>query len=164
MSNFSKIINVCRSNRFLVLFNATLFLFSLCVKILSDWTLFSSAHNDPMASDVIAPSPWTIFGCKNGNDIDFFVSINEISAKIQFTCFRFTFVYWGKRWWLSWEGISYSQQCIVHAYGCIVKFTIVCLFPQYWDDHPAIMAVGVVDANSEAVFQTLMSLGQSRSE
>jgi hypothetical protein len=31
-----------------------------------DWTLFSSAHNDPMASDVIAPSPWSIFGCKNG--------------------------------------------------------------------------------------------------
>jgi hypothetical protein len=76
-----------------VLFNATLILFSLCVKILSDWTLFSSAHNDPMASDVIAPSPWTIFGCKNGNDINFFVSINEISAKIQFTCCRVTFVY-----------------------------------------------------------------------
>jgi hypothetical protein len=35
---------------------------------------------------------------------------------------------------------------------------------KYWDDHPAIMAVGVVDANSEAVFQTVMSLGQSRSE
>lgn len=46
----------------------------------------------------------------------------------------------------------------------VLLFTIVCLFPQYWDDHPAIMAVGVVDANSEAVFQTLMSLGQSRSE
>ncbi|VAH04363.1 unnamed protein product [Triticum turgidum subsp. durum] len=35
---------------------------------------------------------------------------------------------------------------------------------KYWDDHPAIMAVGVVDANSEDIFQTLMSLGQSRSE
>ncbi|CAI9770817.1 unnamed protein product [Fraxinus pennsylvanica] len=33
-----------------------------------------------------------------------------------------------------------------------------------WDDHPAIMAVGVVDGTSEAIFQTLMSLGTSRSE
>ncbi|KAK4760588.1 hypothetical protein SAY87_005481 [Trapa incisa] len=33
-----------------------------------------------------------------------------------------------------------------------------------WDDHPAIMAVGVVDGTSEAIFQTLMSLGVSRSE
>ncbi|GJN20874.1 hypothetical protein PR202_gb08307 [Eleusine coracana subsp. coracana] len=82
---------------------------------LSDWTLFSSSHNDPMASDVIAPSPWTIFGCKNG--LRLFTEANDGG-------------YRGK----------------------------------YWDDHPAIMAVGVVDANSEAVFQTLMSLGQSRSE
>ncbi|KAJ0970491.1 hypothetical protein J5N97_023368 [Dioscorea zingiberensis] len=33
-----------------------------------------------------------------------------------------------------------------------------------WDDHPALMAVGVVDATSEAIFQTVMSLGPSRSE
>ncbi|MFQ6627343.1 hypothetical protein Gotur_004561 [Gossypium turneri] len=33
-----------------------------------------------------------------------------------------------------------------------------------WDDHPAIMAVGVVDETSEAIFQTLMSLGPSRSQ
>uniref|UniRef100_M1C950 Pleckstrin homology (PH) domain-containing protein / lipid-binding START domain-containing protein n=1 Tax=Solanum tuberosum TaxID=4113 RepID=M1C950_SOLTU len=33
-----------------------------------------------------------------------------------------------------------------------------------WNDHPAIMAVGVVDGTSEAIFQTLMSLGPSRSE
>ncbi|THG13431.1 hypothetical protein TEA_020968 [Camellia sinensis var. sinensis] len=33
-----------------------------------------------------------------------------------------------------------------------------------WDDHPAIMAVGVVDGTSEAIFKTLMSLGPSRSE
>ncbi|XP_073111374.1 protein ENHANCED DISEASE RESISTANCE 2-like isoform X4 [Elaeis guineensis] len=33
-----------------------------------------------------------------------------------------------------------------------------------WDDHPAIMAVGVVDATSEAIFRTVMSLGPSRSE
>ncbi|CAN1171878.1 Protein ENHANCED DISEASE RESISTANCE 2 [Linum perenne] len=33
-----------------------------------------------------------------------------------------------------------------------------------WDDHPAIMAVGVVDGASESIFQTLMSLGPTRSE
>ncbi|KAB1226253.1 Protein ENHANCED DISEASE RESISTANCE 2 [Morella rubra] len=33
-----------------------------------------------------------------------------------------------------------------------------------WDDPPAIMAVGVVDGSSEAIFRTLMSLGASRSE
>ncbi|KAG8088707.1 hypothetical protein GUJ93_ZPchr0010g7698 [Zizania palustris] len=80
-----------------------------------DWTVFSSVHNDPMASDVIAPSPWTIFGCKNGLRL-------FTEAK---------------------DGDSDGK---------------------FWDDHPAIMAVGVVDANSEAVFQTVMSLGQSRSE
>jgi hypothetical protein len=80
-----------------------------------DWTVFSSVHNDPMASDVIAPSPWTIFGCKNG--LRLFTEAKDGGS----------------------EG-------------------------KYWDDHPAIMAVGVVDANSEAVFQTVMSLGQSRSE
>ncbi|KAI4384405.1 hypothetical protein MLD38_002569 [Melastoma candidum] len=34
----------------------------------------------------------------------------------------------------------------------------------HWDDHPAIMAVGVIDGTSAAIFQTLMSLGPSRSE
>ncbi|XP_047317928.1 protein ENHANCED DISEASE RESISTANCE 2 isoform X2 [Impatiens glandulifera] len=33
-----------------------------------------------------------------------------------------------------------------------------------WNDHPAIMAIGVVNGTSEAVFQTLMSLGVSRTE
>ncbi|CAA3014807.1 ENHANCED DISEASE RESISTANCE 2-like [Olea europaea subsp. europaea] len=33
-----------------------------------------------------------------------------------------------------------------------------------WDDHPAIMAVGVIDGTPEAVFSTLMSLGPSRTE
>ncbi|KAL5224761.1 hypothetical protein ABZP36_011400 [Zizania latifolia] len=80
-----------------------------------DWTAFFSAHNDPMASDVIAPSPWTIFGIKNGLRL-------FTEAK---------------------DGDSDRK---------------------YWDDHPAIMAVGVVDANSEVVFQAVMSLGQSRSE
>ncbi|XP_066167752.1 uncharacterized protein [Oryza sativa Japonica Group] len=45
------------------------------------WTVFSSVHNDPMASDVIAPSPWTIFDCKNG-----------------------------KRWWFRGEGNSCMKQ------------------------------------------------------
>ncbi|OAY64265.1 Protein ENHANCED DISEASE RESISTANCE 2-like [Ananas comosus] len=80
-----------------------------------DWTVFSGAHPDLMASDVIAPSPWTIFGCKNGLRL-----FKE--AK---------------------DGDFYGQ---------------------HWDDHPAIMAVGVVDATSEAIFRTVMSLGQSRSE
>lgn len=34
----------------------------------------------------------------------------------------------------------------------------------HWGDHPAIMAVGVVDGSSEAIFHTLMSLDRSRSE
>lgn len=32
-----------------------------------DWTLCSFTHSDPV-TDVIAPSPWTIFGCQNGKD------------------------------------------------------------------------------------------------
>ncbi|XLS78770.1 hypothetical protein HN51_062995, partial [Arachis hypogaea] len=32
-----------------------------------------------------------------------------------------------------------------------------------WDDHLAIMAVGVVDGSFEAIFQTLMSVCPSRS-
>ncbi|XP_027340176.1 protein ENHANCED DISEASE RESISTANCE 2-like [Abrus precatorius] len=72
-----------------------------------DWTLSSS--------DVIAPSPWTIFGCQNG--LRLFKEAKDRDSG-------------GKK----------------------------------WDDHPAIMAVGVVDGTSEAIFQTLMSLGPSRSE
>ncbi|XP_042512360.1 protein ENHANCED DISEASE RESISTANCE 2-like isoform X2 [Macadamia integrifolia] len=33
-----------------------------------------------------------------------------------------------------------------------------------WDDHPATMAVGVIDGTSEAIFRTVLSLGPSRSE
>ncbi|XP_072960754.1 protein ENHANCED DISEASE RESISTANCE 2-like isoform X2 [Typha angustifolia] len=80
-----------------------------------DWTVFSSGHTDPMASDVIAPSPWTIFGCKNG--LRLFKEAKD------------------------------GDFCQKH-----------------WDDHPAIMAVGVVDATSEAIFRTVMSFGRSRSE
>ncbi|KAI5444426.1 hypothetical protein KIW84_012886 [Lathyrus oleraceus] len=72
-----------------------------------DWTLSSS--------DVIAPSPWTIFGCQNGLRLFKEAKDRDSGGK--------------KR-----------------------------------DDHPAIMAVGVVDGTSEAIFQTLMALGPSRSE
>ncbi|WCJ41008.1 hypothetical protein M5689_021900 [Euphorbia peplus] len=79
-----------------------------------DWTLCSVTNTDPV-TDVIAPSPWTIFGCQNG--LRLFKEAKDRN--------------------------SHAKQ---------------------WDDHPAIMAVGVVDGSSEAIFQTLMSLGPSRSE
>ncbi|EEF32446.1 conserved hypothetical protein [Ricinus communis] len=78
-----------------------------------DWTLCSLTHSDPV-TDVIAPSPWTIFGCQNG--LRLFKEAKDRDSHVK------------------------------------------------WDDHPAIMAVGVVDGTSEAIFQTLMSLGPSRSE
>lgn len=31
-----------------------------------DWTSAATMHVDAMTSDVIAPSPWKIFGCQNG--------------------------------------------------------------------------------------------------
>ncbi|XP_019232033.1 PREDICTED: protein ENHANCED DISEASE RESISTANCE 2-like [Nicotiana attenuata] len=79
-----------------------------------DWTVCSSSVTDAMTSDVVAPSPWTIFGCQNGLRLFKEAKDRESLGK--------------------------------------------------WDDHPAIMAVGVVDGTSEAIFQTLMSLGPSRSE
>ncbi|KAE8670488.1 Pleckstrin (PH) and lipid-binding START domains-containing protein isoform 2 [Hibiscus syriacus] len=79
-----------------------------------DWTLYSSTKTDRVTADVVAPSPWTIFGCQNG--LRLFKEAKDRDSH-------------GK-----------------------------------WDDHPAIMAVGVVDGTSEAIFQTLMSLGPSRSE
>ncbi|KAF7811807.1 protein ENHANCED DISEASE RESISTANCE 2-like [Senna tora] len=35
---------------------------------------------------------------------------------------------------------------------------------RHWGDHPAIMAVGVINGTSEAIFHTLMSFGPTRSE
>ena len=32
-----------------------------------DWTFSSIVHTEGTTSDVIAPSPWKIFGCQNGN-------------------------------------------------------------------------------------------------
>ncbi|KAH7854579.1 hypothetical protein Vadar_015552 [Vaccinium darrowii] len=78
-------------------------------------TSASCKHMYAMTSDVIAPSPWKIFGCQNG--LRLFKEAKERDS--------------GGR---------------------------------HWDDHPAIMAVGVVDGTSESVFRTLMSLGPSRSE
>ncbi|XP_038706154.1 protein ENHANCED DISEASE RESISTANCE 2-like [Tripterygium wilfordii] len=79
-----------------------------------DWTLCSSTRIDPLTSDVVAPSRWTIFGCQNGLRLFKEAKYRDSHGK--------------------------------------------------WDDHPAIMAVGVVDGTSEAIFRTLISLGPSRSE
>ncbi|KAG9142109.1 hypothetical protein Leryth_016310 [Lithospermum erythrorhizon] len=79
-----------------------------------DWTLSPSTVSDVRTTDVIAPSPWRIFGCENGLRLFKEAKDKELHQK--------------------------------------------------WDDHPAIMAVGVVDGASEDIFQTLMSLGPSRSE
>ncbi|CAL9044726.1 unnamed protein product, partial [Musa banksii] len=80
-----------------------------------DWTVFTSVLADPMASDVIAPSPWTIVGCRNG--LRLFKEARDADSR-----------------------------------------------GMYRDDHPALMAVGVIDASSEAIFKRVMSLGSSRSE
>ncbi|KAK3005321.1 hypothetical protein RJ639_017006, partial [Escallonia herrerae] len=80
-----------------------------------DWASAASMHVDAMTSDVIAPSPWKIFGCQNG--LRLFKEANDRDSR-----------------------------------------------GRHWDDHPAIMAVGVVEGTSEAIFRTLMSLGPSRSE
>lgn len=79
-----------------------------------DWTVFPPINSDPITSDVIAPSPWTIFGCQNG--LRLFKEAKDGDMNMQ-----------------------------------------------RWND-PAIMAVGVVAASSEAIFRTIMSLGPSRSE
>ncbi|GMH07118.1 hypothetical protein Nepgr_008958 [Nepenthes gracilis] len=81
----------------------------------TDWTRCLSTQMDPILSDVVAPSPWTIFGCQNGLRL-----------------------------------FKEAKDRDFHGKG--------------WDDHPAIMAVGVVEGKSEAIFQALMSLGPSRLE
>ncbi|KAK7343852.1 hypothetical protein VNO77_12931 [Canavalia gladiata] len=75
----------------------------------------SSIFSEAMTSDVIAPSPWKIFGCQNG--LRMFKEAKD------------------------WD-----------SHG------------KHWGDHQAIMAVGVVDGTSEAIFNTLMCLDPSRSE
>ncbi|XP_063943635.1 protein ENHANCED DISEASE RESISTANCE 2-like isoform X2 [Daucus carota subsp. sativus] len=81
-----------------------------------DWISAASMHVHAMTSDVIAPSPWQIFGCQNG--LRLFKESKDRNSG-------------GRR---------------------------------RLDDPPALMAVGVVDGTSEAIFQTVMSLGSSRSE
>ncbi|XP_061347077.1 protein ENHANCED DISEASE RESISTANCE 2 [Gastrolobium bilobum] len=81
----------------------------------SDLNFQSNIYTEAMTSDVIAPSPWKIFGCQNG-----------------LRMFK--------------EGKDQDSR------------------RRHWGDHPAIMAVGVVDGTSEAIFHTLMSLDPSRSE
>ncbi|XP_050385773.1 protein ENHANCED DISEASE RESISTANCE 2-like [Argentina anserina] len=80
-----------------------------------DWTFCPLVNNEGMTNDVIAPSPWKIFGCQNG--LRLFKEAKDGDSR-----------------------------------------------ERHWDDHPAIMAVGVVDGTSEAIFRTLLSLGPSRSE
>ncbi|XP_010555822.1 PREDICTED: protein ENHANCED DISEASE RESISTANCE 2-like [Tarenaya hassleriana] len=78
-------------------------------------TNYSSVNPEVTAPDVIAPSPWKIFGCQNG--LRLFKEAKD----------------WDSR-------------------------------GRHWDDHAAIMAVGVIDGTSEEIFNTLMSLGPLRSE
>ncbi|EOA25157.1 hypothetical protein CARUB_v10018468mg [Capsella rubella] len=87
-----------------------------------DWTNYSatnysssSLNVETVAPDVIAPSPWKIFGCQNG--LRLFKEAKD----------------WDSR-------------------------------GRHWDDHAAIMAVGVIEGTSEDIFNTLMSLGPLRSE
>ncbi|XP_074586995.1 protein ENHANCED DISEASE RESISTANCE 2 isoform X2 [Curcuma longa] len=80
-----------------------------------DWTASTSMLLDPMVSDVLAPSTWTIIGCRNGLRL-------------------------------------FKEARDADAHG------------MHWDDHPALMAVGVIDAAPEDVFRKVMSLGPSRSE
>ncbi|XP_051120142.1 protein ENHANCED DISEASE RESISTANCE 2-like [Andrographis paniculata] len=84
-------------------------------KMCSTDNLTSSRRVEAMTSDVLAPSPWKIFGCKNG--LRLFKEAKDTDSN-------------GK----------------------------------YWGDHPAVMAVGIVEGTSEAVFHTLMCLGNSRME
>ncbi|WCJ19319.1 hypothetical protein M5689_001615 [Euphorbia peplus] len=76
---------------------------------------YSTLHNEAMKSDVIAPSPWKIFGCQNGLRL-------------------------------------FKEAKDSDSHG------------EHWDNHPAIMAVGVVDGTSETVSKVIMSLGPLRSE
>ncbi|KAL5069446.1 hypothetical protein RYX36_020333 [Vicia faba] len=76
----------------------------------------SCAYSEVMTTDVIAPSPWKIFGCQNG-----------LRMFKEAKC---------------WDSHGRQRR----------------------GDHPAIMAVGVVDGTSEAIFNTLMSLDPSRTE
>lgn len=80
---------------------------------LRDWTGWLSIMQP--TADVVAPSPWRIFGCENG------LRLFEEARDGEF-----------------------KSKC--------------------WGDHRAVMAVGVVDATCESIFETVMALGPSRLE
>ncbi|KAK4385900.1 protein ENHANCED DISEASE RESISTANCE 2-like [Sesamum angolense] len=109
-----------------------------------DWSSLSSWHVDAMTSDVIAPSPWKI------------LAPNMVTIDFQYF------------------DVAIDSCCSdIIAYVHILDSSGLRLFKEakdgdpngkHWDDHPAIMAIGVIDGTSEAVFHTLMSLGTSRTE
>ncbi|CAK8573166.1 unnamed protein product [Lathyrus sativus] len=82
----------------------------------SNLSFQSCAYSEVMTTDVIAPSPWKIFGCQNGL---------RMFKEAKY-----------------WDSQGRQRR----------------------DDQQAIMAVGVVDGTSEAIFHTLMSLDPSRAE
>lgn len=138
-----------------------------------DWTLSSS--------DVIAPSPWTIFGCQNGKILFHCLCLGCCF----FRCWKFHIITghswnWYVCFYACYAGLRLFKEAKDRNYcGKVDEISFwwlsvyidsgksnswVWSYLQKWDDHPAIMAVGVVDGTSEAIFQTLMSLGPSRSE
>ncbi|KAK3017377.1 hypothetical protein RJ639_006312 [Escallonia herrerae] len=107
-----------------------------------DWASAASMHVDAMTSDVIAPSPWKIFGCQNG--LRLFKEANDRDSSGRVGLF-----------------VGFVS---ITVWKLLLLLEVTCCYFQHWDDHPAIMAVGVVEGTSEAIFRTLMSLGPSRSE
>ncbi|KAK3011600.1 hypothetical protein RJ639_011435 [Escallonia herrerae] len=107
-----------------------------------DWASAASMHVDAMTSDVIAPSPWKIFGCQNG--LRLFKEANDRDSRGRVGLF-----------------VGFVS---ITVWKLLLLLEVTCCYFQHWDDHPAIMAVGVVEGTSEAIFRTLMSLGPSRSE
>ncbi|MBA0596280.1 hypothetical protein Gorai_013107, partial [Gossypium raimondii] len=108
------------------------------------WPFRSSVHAEATTSDVIAPSHWKIFGCQNG--LRLFKEAKD---------------------WNSLGGVGFYSDTI-HDCRARIFFRVYSAeetsCSKLWDDDPAIMAVGVVDGTSEAIFLALMSLGPSRSE
>ncbi len=130
-----------------------------------DWTVCSSMQLEAMTSDVIAPSPWKIFGCQNGKN-SFCICFSRLTC----VCSKFWLLIAGLRLfkeakdWDSHGRVSCSFDSLIIDYFNWFICWKKCCSSQHWDDHPAIMAVGAIDGTSEAIFRTLMSLGPSRSE
>ena len=127
-----------------------------------DWTLCSFTNMDPVSSDVIAPSPWTIFGCQNGKCGIYYLPCELARIDIWYgSCsgLRLFKEAKDKESHRKVSGILIQHLRFSRAVSCWLYYYFM-----QWDDHPAIMAVGVVDGTSEDIFRTLMSLGPSRSE